>query len=265
MNQISLNGLPTIDRASPVPFYFQLKSAIEREIADGRWPPGERIPPEMQMCEHFEVSRTTVRQALTELTREGLLVRERGSGTFVAEPARRDGGWELQLAQGFWDEARRGDHVVVSKVLERVVEPLDGDAARDLGVAPGTPGVRLERLRWVDGALTMHVVSHLRAELADAVLAADLEQGSLYAALAERAGVAVGGGWRDVEAVAADARRAELLEVPAGTPLLRVDSVSLDGDGRPFERYRAWHRGDRTRLHIHVLPEGEIAERRAGA
>jgi ABC-type glycerol-3-phosphate transport system substrate-binding protein len=73
-----------IDRNSPVPIYYQLKLHFKRQMEDGELGPGDRLPTEMELCERFEISRAPVRQAMTELAREGYLYRRPGQGTFVA-------------------------------------------------------------------------------------------------------------------------------------------------------------------------------------
>jgi GntR family transcriptional regulator len=248
-----------IDRRSPIPFYFQLKQLIRDEINGERWLPGERIPSEHALCDHFAVSRTTVRQALAELESEGLLVKERGRGTFVAEP--RSSSWFLQSSHGFHDEATRAGRQVTSRVLRRELEPLPQWATRALDLPAGTPGVTLERLRSVDGELVMYVESHLIEELAEVVLETELEAGSLYGALAQR-GVEVCGGRRVVEATTARDELAALLEIEPGAAVLQVQAVSWDAGLRPFECYRAWHRSDRTTIEVQVL--GQRAAETAG-
>ncbi len=99
----------------------------------------------------------------------------------------------------------------------------------------------------------MYVVTHLPADLAAAVMDADLERGSLYRTLQERTGLAVSGGRRVVEAVPARRDLAKLLEVDRNAPLLFVESVSWGPDLRPFECYRAWHRADRTKIEVQVI------------
>ena len=68
----------TIDRDSPVPFYFQLSELLEHEISVGRWDPGFRLPSESELCTHFGLSRTTIRQALARLEQEGLISKQGG-------------------------------------------------------------------------------------------------------------------------------------------------------------------------------------------
>ncbi|HUG48018.1 MAG TPA: GntR family transcriptional regulator [Candidatus Limnocylindria bacterium] len=249
-----------IDRHSPVPFYFQLRKILEQEVRAERWRPGDRLPSEPEICQHFDVSRTTVRQALAELEAEGVIRREKGRGTFVAQHAPEL--WFLQSSQGFFQEAARKGHHVRSRVLRREVEPLPSFAAEALGLEAGARGVVLERLRWVDERAVMYVVSYLVERLAPAVMDAELVGGSLYSALSDGAGLNVAGGRRVVEAVVAEGELAQLLEMEAGAPLLYVESVAWDDSGELFEFYRAWHRADRTKIEVQVVNQDLAA--RAG-
>src|SRR3989442_372446 len=97
-----MTSLPdvAIDRASPVPFYFQLAELFEQEIASGRWAPGTRMPSEPELCSHYGLSRTTVRQALARLEQRRLIERLKGQGTFVQRSE--TGLWRLQSSAGFF-------------------------------------------------------------------------------------------------------------------------------------------------------------------
>jgi GntR family transcriptional regulator len=249
-----------IDRRSPIPFYFQLKQLIRDEITAERWLPGERLPSEHALCDHFSVSRTTVRQALAELETEGLLVKLKGRGTFVAEP--RSSSWFLQSSHGFHDEATRAGREVTSRVIRCEVKPLPQWAALALDLPAGSKGVTLERVRSVDGELVMYVESHLLEELADVVLETELETASLYGALEQWRGLEVAGGRRVVEAITARDELADLLQIEPGAAVLQVQAVSWDAGLRPFECYRAWHRSDRTTIEVQVL--GRQAAETAG-
>jgi GntR family transcriptional regulator len=240
-----------IDRRSPVPYFFQLKSLIVEELDHGRWLPGDRIPSEPQLCDIFGVSRATVRQALAELEREGRLRKEKGRGTFVREP--RSNAWFLQSAHGFFDEATDAGRTVSSRVLRRETAPLPAWAALALELPAGSDGLLLERLRSIDGEIVMYVQSYLRPEFAAAIVAADLEHTSLYQLLHDECGVAVGGGRRVVEATTARDDLARLLEIDTGSALLHVEATSVDIERRPFEAYRAWHRSDRTKIAVQVV------------
>lgn len=258
MAAFSETVLPTgaIDRRSPIPFYFQLTKLLIAEIESGRWAVGERLPSEPAICEQFGVSRTTVRHSLAEIESEGLIRREKGRGTFVAE--RRSGGWLLQSAHGFYEEAERAGRTVRSRVLGRAVEPLPAWASDALRLRPGSTGVTIERLRWMDDRVVMYVVSHFPVDVAETLLGADLELTSLYRVLEERHRLTVAGGRRVVEAARAERELAKLLEIEPGSPLLYVEAVSWDRELTPFECYRAWHRADRTKIDVQVVHE-EVA------
>ncbi len=78
----------TINKESPLPIYWQLKNILKEKIERGEFKPGDRIPPEDELCKTFGISRTPIRQALAELVNEGLLLRRRGQGTFVSNSSR---------------------------------------------------------------------------------------------------------------------------------------------------------------------------------
>jgi GntR family transcriptional regulator len=241
---------PRIHRASPVPLYFQLVRALREEIVSGRWPPGERLASEPDLGKHFSVSRTVVRQALGRLEDEGLLLREKGRGTFVSDG--RDRSWLLQSSEGFFqDEAERHGLPVTSTVLRSEVAPLPDWAAEALGLARGTEGPALVRLRLIEGQVALYTENYLLPELADTVLGVT-QDASLYEALERELGIVIHGGRRVVEAVTAGEELGRLLEIAPTAALAFIESVSWDDELRPFDCYQAWLRTDRTRIEVQV-------------
>jgi GntR family transcriptional regulator len=245
-------GLPeaTIDRGSPVPFYFQLAELLEEEIVSGRWVPGARVPSENELCSRYGLSRTTIRQALGRLEQEGLVSREKGRGTFVSDSRPRS--WLIQSTDGFFhDEFLRAGRSVTSRILRLERVELPRWASDALAVAPGSDGVIVERVRSVDGLVALYVVNCLPALAADAVIGLEASE-SLYQRLADKGGFSVVGGNRSLEAVGAGPKLAELLEIDAGASLAYIESVTWDEADRPIDCYRAWLRTDRMRLEIQV-------------
>jgi GntR family transcriptional regulator len=242
----------TIDRRSPVPLYFQIERLIEREIGSGRFLPNERLPTEPELADSFGVSRSVIRQALARLERVGVIARERGRGTFVATT--RPHSWQVQSSEGFFEnEVGRLGRSVSSRVLRALIEPLPVWAAELLSVPKGTAGVTLERVRFVDGMLTLYDLNHLPEQYAAAVLAlSDAPSGSLYDVLRAQYGVTVEGGHRIIDAVLADEVLGRLLEVDTGAPLLLVEGVDIDSNNRIFDCYRTWVRQDRLKLEVQV-------------
>jgi GntR family transcriptional regulator len=241
----------TIDRNSPVPFYFQLAELLEKEITSGRWQGGTRLPSEPDLCEHYGLSRTTIRQALARLEQRGLIERRKGQGTFVRRGE--TGLWLLQSSEGFFqDEVDRFGRTVSSRILRAERGALPPWATDALELPRSSHGATLERLRSVDSEIALYVVNHLPSELADAALAISNPNESLYRRLSERSGITPHGGRRTLEAVAADDRLAQLLELPVGGPVAFIESVAWDAQMKPFDCYRAWLRTDRIRVEIQV-------------
>jgi GntR family transcriptional regulator len=241
-----------IDRHSPVPFYFQMAAALEHEIAAGRWATGTRIPSEPELCKQFGISRSVVRQALQRLEQEGLILRRKGFGTFVAETRPRS--WLLQSSDGFFqDEVDRHGRRVTSRILRLEVAPLPNWASDALDLPEDSPGVTMERLRWLDDQVALHVSDHLPERLATTVLGLEDDPSeSLYERLKRLEGLEVSGGRRVVEAAAAGPKLARLLEVERGDPLAFIESVLWDRELRPFHCFRTWLRTDRIRIEMQV-------------
>lgn len=238
-----------VDRASPVPFYFQLASLLEEEIVSGRWQPGQRVASENELCTCYGLSRTTIRQALGRLEQEGLISREKGRGTFVSDSRPRS--WMIQSTEGFFgDELLRAGRPVTSRILGIEQQPLPRWACDSLRVPDGSPGVVVERLRSIDGLVAMYVVNCL-PEFAVGAVSGLADDESLYSRLAA-AGFVVAGGHRSLEAVGAGPNLARLLELEASASLAYIESVSWDEHDRPIDSYRAWLRTDRMRLEIEV-------------
>ncbi|MFZ3085954.1 MAG: GntR family transcriptional regulator, partial [Candidatus Hydromicrobium sp.] len=115
--QVKISKKNVIDHSSPLPYYFQLKELLVKEIKKGRLKPGQQIPSEFKLCEQFKVSRTVVRQAISSLVQNGYLNREKGRGTFVTKPKITENLFQ-NLTGSYEDMLTRGIKLV-TKVLEQ--------------------------------------------------------------------------------------------------------------------------------------------------
>jgi GntR family transcriptional regulator len=241
----------TIDRRSPMPLYFQLARLLIDDINSGRWQAGERLPSESEICERYGVSRATVRQALLRLENEGMIQRLKGRGTFISDARHRS--WLVQSSEGFFhDEVGRGGLDVTSRVRRAELTRLPRWATQALSLHDDATGVVLERLRFINGNVALHVTDYLPSVHAAAALSLRDRPGSLYDRLREEAGVTVHGGRRIIEATHAAPEIADLLGVGPRTPLLLVESVSWDARFEPFHCYHSWVRTDRLPVEIEV-------------
>src|SRR5690348_1740241 len=137
---------------------------------------GEAIPSERQLSSDLGVSRLTVRAALDDLVRDGLLVRRHGSGTFVSEPKIAQ---ELTMTS-FTEDMRRRGMEPASRILELRVAPANVHLGRILHVSPAEPIVIVERLRLADGETMAIETLHVRESLVPGLVPDDLEQQSFY-------------------------------------------------------------------------------------
>ena len=240
-----------IDRDSPVPYYHQLKELLREEIVSGRWSAGARIPSEPELCRYLDVSRTVVRQALGDLTHEGLLRRRKGLGTFVAEPKIHER--LVQSLTGVHDDMVAQGRTPRTRVLAQRVVPASATVAKHLDLPQGTPVLMIERVRSVDEQPMVHVTTYLPHALVPGLEDVDFTNRSLYQTLAQRYGYVIERGRRLLESIAANAADAEMLGTARSAPLLLLRSVTYLPDGRAIEYYEARHRGDRTVLEVELV------------
>ncbi|WP_158542858.1 UTRA domain-containing protein [Phytoactinopolyspora halophila] len=241
--------LGEIDRTSPIPLYHQLEYLLRRDIEAGRYRPGDTLPSEGEICARYEVSRSVVRQTLTNLTHAGLIRTERGRGSFVAEKKLHER--FVQRTTGLYDDLRRRGYEIRTHVVRQVVAELPLPVQEFLQTEEG---VQIDRVRSVDGRVLTFIRSFIPASACPGLEHAELEDRSLYKVLSDDYGREVASGRRTVEAVKADGEVARHLGVDEGEPLLLLRSSSRDKNGEPFEWFEAWHRGDRTMFEIEIVP-----------
>ena len=240
-----------IDFDSNIPFYIQLIEALKAGIREGVWQPGDRLPGEHELCDTYGISRTVVRQALHELELEGLIIRRKGRGSFVAEPKISES--LAQKLTGFHQDMTERGHIPVTEVLQLAVVSASKKVANYLALESGDPVIELERLRSVQGEAIVLVTSYLPYSLCPALEQIDFTDRSLYEALELQYNLVIARGRRHIEAVRANQKEANLLGIDAGDPLLMLDSVSYLEDGTPVEYYHALHRGDRSRFDVELV------------
>ena len=239
----------------PVPKYYQLKEVILAKIADGTWTIGVAIPPEPELCSTFEVSRITVRRAISELVHEGKLYTIQGKGTFIARPKLDER--FVQRAFGFFEDMKSQGLVVETQILQQEIIPVPEAVAAHLHVAPDTPVHILMRVRAFQDEKVLVSTTYIPVSYCPNLVHDDLTSHSLYRWLETTYGLTIAHAQRSLEAVAAQEWQAKLLAIPVGNPLLLLESVVFLPNGKPLEYSRTFHRGDRTRVTIDFTPTHE--------
>jgi GntR family transcriptional regulator len=251
MEQAQLREDKSIDRKSPLPYYSQLKALLVEEIESERWEPEQQLPSEADLCEHFGVSRTVVRQALNSLVQQGFLYREKGKGTYVARPKIAES--LFQNLTGFYEDMLERGLKPVTKVLEQIKCGANRKVARQLGLPDKDPVIEIKRLRFVNNKPLVLVTTYLPYDICPYLLEEDLSNKSLYRLLEDKYDIKIVYGHRTLEAVSADEYVADLLAVKVGAPLMLLNSVSYLGDGRPIEYFHALHRGDLSKFAVTLI------------
>lgn len=221
------------------PKYYLVKRHLLELIAE--YQPGTAVPTERELAELANTSRTTVRQALSELVTEGRLVRRQGSGTYVAEPKL---AWPLQMSS-FTEQAASSGLKVETTLVSAVRVPATDEIAELLQLKVGALVHRIERLREVNGSPMALEQSHLSARRFPGLARSLRQTGSLYQVLQQEWGVSAVSAVETIETAPATPREAGLLDTDTGAPMLILSRHSLDADGQPVEWVRSWYRGDR--------------------
>jgi GntR family transcriptional regulator len=205
---------------------------------------GQAIPSERQLSSELGVSRLTVRAALDELVREGLLVRRRGSGTFVREPKIAQ---ELTMTSFSEDMVRRGMRPG-SRTLSLTTTTAGAWLGRSMHVSPSEKIVVAKRLRLADSETMAIETLHVRDALVPGLTARDLEEHSFYDLLENRYGIDIVGGVQTVEPTVTGEEESEALGVPLHSPAFLFERVTRTASGDVVEFVRSIYRGDRYRL-----------------
>ena len=227
-----------------VPHWRRIEQALRERIAT--LDPGDPLPSDAELCEEFGVSRMTARNAMQRLADEGLVLRVPGKGSFVAEPpAHRRADRLLTFSR----EMERRGRQPSSRVLAREIRPSTAEEAAALGLALAEPVVVLRRIRYADDEPIAVETAILVRETGPAVLAADLERGSLHDALA-RGGYHLRRGTATIAAAPATSEDSRLLGLRKGDALLVERRVIMDSHGRRIEATESRYPADRYALEI---------------
>lgn len=256
---------PAIAYHPSVPLHLQIQRVLRARIESGEWESDRPMPTEMALAQRFGVSRTTIREALRALTRDGLIVRHRGRGSFVrAHPPRPTApGRITNLILGYQAEI---------KVIKVETVPAPGHIVEPLEVARGIPVTRFVRLEVADRAPLAVAVNYMREELGRRIRPRDLTQLSMLEFLRDRLKLRLGVIRQSIEARLPDEEVAGLLQIDLTQPILFIQLIVRDVGGRPVEICDTFYRADRYRYEVETrLPpsrprrSGRDGARRGGA
>lgn len=228
-----------------IPKHVYIREQLLERIAG--YPADAALPQERELADEFDVSRTTVRQALQGLTDDGLIYSIRGKGTFVSKSRISKG----STLTSFTEDMRGRGLVPSSRVLNAEERPSTTDVARALELEPGSPVYYIERLRLADGFPMALEELYLPVTLFPQLLSLDLSA-SLYDVLADRYRIKVTSARQKISATSVTGRSAELLGVKSHSPALSVSREGIDTRDRLVEHAVSVYRADRYDFELSI-------------
>jgi GntR family transcriptional regulator len=218
------------------PLYQQLARKLGEAIREGRYKADEALPSERVLSEHLSLSRVTARKAIDQLVEQGLIVRRRGSGNYIAPRIEQP----LSRLTSFSEELQQRGYTPSSRWLKRSVTAAVPEEQLSLGLSPGARVARLERLRLADGVVMAYEVS----VLPESVLPRpEAVKGSLYEHLTalQRAPARA---LQHIRALNASPHLADQLGIPHGQAVLYITRIGYLESGQAVELTHSYCRSD---------------------
>jgi len=238
-----------INAFGPLPLHDQLRSMLEEKISSGTWKSGEKIPSEAELSHMFNVSRTTVRQAIGNLVTERKLIRSQGVGTFVATSIRKpnlylDGFTEDMLNRGL----KPGSHLL----RYDIIQPLQ-EIRQNLLLGRDEPVIEIYRIRMADNAPIATEKTYLPYYRFSTLKSSNLEGTSLFEILHKSFNVIPTHSRGSIQALNCPDKEAEILQIPKGSPVLYFSGTNYDQYDQPIQFTCTFFRADRYAFDIEVF------------
>ncbi len=229
-----------------IPNYYRVEKFLRDQISTGALKPGDPISPESLLGQQFGISRMTVRQAFSRLVFEGLIVRHRGRGSFVAEPRLE----HTKMFLSFEEEMQARGSKIAHKLLDMRTIPAEGKVAENLALAEGTPITLLQRQRLVDGQVAGLEIRYLPRHIGDALTQDEIHNQPLVPAVERILGRPRTRLSLRVTASVVRRGEAQILGTKVGAPVLVRENIwYLDPEG-PIQYGKSIFRGDRYQMFV---------------
>lgn len=224
--------------------YQQIANDIRTKITSGEYIPGNQLALEKEMCAHYGVSRITIKRAVDELVNLGLVVKRRGSGTFV-KTVKNEDVMELSMAKQFagFTETNHGHKVETEVIQFDIVHPSQ-DVAAKLQITSDDFVYDIVRARSADGEPIVIEYTKMPIQLIPGLKKEHLES-SIYSYIQDKLQLKIQSAHRTIHAVMPNELEVKYLHIKGVLPLLEIEQVAFFDDGRPFEYSISRHRADK--------------------
>ncbi len=229
---------PKFDKSDGELLYVQVSDFVREKIYSKDWGVDEPIPSEHELMEMLQLSRGTVQKGIRQLVDEGLLVQQRGRGTFVVQPvmARPNSNNLLSFGESMSKQGVK----YTTKVVKCEVRPSEPLCSENLQIELGSLFLYLCRVRYVRRRAVMFIESHLNLLACPGLEKVDFEHESLFAAVERTSRHKIGRSEMVYTARTAGKVRGGYLECDEHAPVLELDQLVRLDDGTPFEWGSVW-------------------------
>ncbi len=236
-----------LESDSAEPLYIQLAYIIREDIQNGKYNAEQRIPTEKELSEIYSVSRITIRSALEILVKEGLLMRRRGKGTFIASKKLYK---SMSGIYSFTDICNINGMKPGAKTIKCVIEDAEPEDITELELTPEDKIIAVERIRYADDVPVSIEISRYPSSTYQFLLDEDLNNVSLFAVLNNKHNIRFSHATKVIEVKRASYQMATYLGVPRDYPLLYISSLTYDMANMPSHRTQQYINSDRFKLII---------------
>ena len=234
---------------STLPLYTQIREALRTRILDGSYKAHAQLPTESELTATFKVSRITVRQALNDLQKEGLIFKIHGKGAFVSKPKAFQ---DLTRLQGFAEAMHEHGYETYNKVISIRHIAAPKAAAEMLKPARGAKVTELRRVRYLNREPISLDVSYVPRSIGERLAKEDLATRDIFLILENDYGIHLGDAELRIEATTADEQLGALLGSSEGAPVLRIERLTRTSDGKPLDFEYLYYRGDAFQYRLRV-------------
>ncbi|HHY81384.1 MAG TPA: GntR family transcriptional regulator [Clostridiales bacterium] len=226
--------------------YEKLTEILINLIKDGTYKEGSRLPSERELCRQYGVSRTTVRQALQELSNSGYIKSIQGKGTFVSSPPIRQ---ELLTIYSFDEDMRRLGKTPKTEVLDFVVIAATAKMAELFQISADAPVYRISRLRSADGEPMLMETNYLPAYRFEGLNEEMIQGKSLYGIMLEKYKLTLTHAEETFSPVLLRTMEAKLLDTQPNALGMMVERISYE-NSRAVEYSKSLSPGDKFKYHV---------------
>ena len=235
-----------LDNQGSQPLYKQLEEKIIQDIENGIYRKGQKIPTEKELSQMYDVSRITVRKALEEITKQGILERHAGKGTYVASVKLQR---SIATFMSFTECCEAQGLKPGARMIKNVIEDATAEDCDTLEIEPESKVLAIDRIRYADGVPGSLEQGRFTEDYFY-LLQENLNDCSLFQILREKYGITLTSGKNILELAYASFEVSRYLQIPSRSPLLLMSGLIMDGNGKNVFYSKQYIVGDKFKFYL---------------